>query len=210
MRGFSIDAQGPGNVHNLELGRFEFGIIRRKVGQIIGQAGFTFQDREDLEQELLTRLIQSLKSFDPAQAHRNAFVTAVVERDVASILRDARAAKRDHRRRVTLKVSASLADQEGSSDPLNELSEDARRPSTAAGTAELIDLCIDLRSVLEKLPVALREFACARMSKTMTELARESAVPRTSLYHLVPELRQHLEAAGLRDYVAKVFGHTSG
>ncbi len=191
------------------LGRFDFGIIRLKVRQIIGQAGFTFQDREDLEQELLTRLIQALKSFDPAKAHRNAFVTAVVERDVASLLRDARAAKRDHRRQATLKVSAVWTDQDESSDPLNDLSEDARRPSTTSSTAELIDLRIDLHAVLEKLPAALREFACARMSKTMTELARESAVPRTSLYNLVPELRQHLEASGLREYVAKDFGHHS-
>ena len=35
--------------------RFTRGIIRRKIKQLIGRAGFTKQDRDDLEQETGTR-----------------------------------------------------------------------------------------------------------------------------------------------------------
>ena len=62
------------------LGRFEFGIVRRKVSQLIGRAGFMKQDAERLQQQLLLRILQSLPSYDPAKAHRNKFVTTVVER----------------------------------------------------------------------------------------------------------------------------------
>ena len=40
--------------------RFIRGIIKRKVGQLIGRAGFTQQDRESLEQDLLARVLEPL------------------------------------------------------------------------------------------------------------------------------------------------------
>jgi hypothetical protein len=76
--------------------RFIRGIIKRKVGQLMGRAGFTLQDRESLEHDLLARVFDSLSKFDPEVGHRNKFVTAVVERYVANILRDKTADKRDH------------------------------------------------------------------------------------------------------------------
>jgi hypothetical protein len=68
--------------------RFIRGRIKRKVGQLMGRAGFTLQDRESLEHDLLTRVLDSLSKFDPEVGHRNKFVTAVVERHVATILRN--------------------------------------------------------------------------------------------------------------------------
>ena len=91
--------------------RFTRGIIRRKVKQLITRAGFTSQDREDLEQELFGRVLQSLPSFDASLAHRNRFITAVVERYVANILRDKRAGKRDYRRICSLNVTIDVADE---------------------------------------------------------------------------------------------------
>ena len=79
------------------IDRFTWGIVRRKVKQLIGRAGFTQQDHEDLEHEMILRLLQALPSFNAGKAHRNVFVTTVLERCVASILRDKRAEKRNHR-----------------------------------------------------------------------------------------------------------------
>ena len=52
---------------NFSDDRFIRGIIRRKVKQLLGRAGFTRQDREDLEQELLVRVLQSLPKYHPDQ-----------------------------------------------------------------------------------------------------------------------------------------------
>src|SRR5262249_7843035 len=78
--------------HNAKtvLARFARGIIRRKVRLLVSRAGFTKQDRQDLEQELVLRLLQSLDLFDPEQAHPNVFITTVIERAVAMILRERR------------------------------------------------------------------------------------------------------------------------
>jgi len=84
--------------------RFIRGIIKRKVGQLMGRAGFTLQDHESLEHDLLARVFDSLSKFDPEVGHRNKFVTAVVERYVANILRDKTADKRDHCRIRSLNV----------------------------------------------------------------------------------------------------------
>ena len=56
--------------------RFTRGIIRRKIKQLIGRAGFTRQDAQDLEQDFYLRVLQSLSHFRPSQGHRNAFITA--------------------------------------------------------------------------------------------------------------------------------------
>jgi hypothetical protein len=88
--------------------RFIRGIIKRKVGQLMGRAGFTHQDRESLEHDLLARVLDSLSKFDPEVGHRNKFVTAVVERYVANILRDKTADKRDHCRIRSLNVTIDV------------------------------------------------------------------------------------------------------
>ncbi|MEY2611377.1 MAG: hypothetical protein RL069_188 [Planctomycetota bacterium] len=57
---------------------------------------FPQQGRESLEQDLLGRVLDSLSKFASEVGYRNKFVTAVVERYLANILRDKTADKRDH------------------------------------------------------------------------------------------------------------------
>ena len=185
------------------LGRFEFGIVRKKVRQIIGCAGFKKQDRDDLEQELIARLLQSLKSFDPDVAHRKSFVTAVVERAVATILRDAQAEKRDPRRIGSLHVLVEVSD-----DGPTELAEmvgdreyNARRCRDPRSAEDLSQLTSDLAGVLAALPTELRDLAERLKSHSIAEIARDLGVPRTTLNDTVRRLRQRFEQAGLRAYL---------
>ena len=186
-----------------QLGRFEFGIIKKKVRQIIGRAGYTRQDQEDLEQELLTRLLQSLKSFDPKQAHRKCFVTAVVERDVANILRDAKAEKRDHRRIGSLHVMIEVTD-DGPTElagTIGEREHNARRCRHPRSEDDLAQLATDLADVVAAIPDELRDLAERLKTQSIAAIAREVGVPRTTLNDSVRHLRQRFEQAGLRDYL---------
>jgi len=185
------------------LGRFEFGIVRRKVRQIIGRAGYTAQDQKDLEQELLARLVQSLKSFDPAQAHRKCFVTAVVERDVANILRDAKAEKRDHRRIGSLNVTIEV-NEEGPTELAETIGDreyDARRCRHPRSAEELAQLASDLAEVVATLPEELRDLAQRLKTQSIAEAARDLGVPRTTLNHSVRRMRERFVQTGLREYV---------
>lgn len=172
---------------NIVLDRFARGIIRRKVRLLIGRAGFTAQDREDLEQDLVLRLLQSLDLFDPEQAHPNVFITTVIERAVAMILRERRAKKRDS----GVVHSLDRIKEASSTEPA-----DPRR-----GDEEASDLASDLVEVLARLPEELRILAERLKSQSLSQAARDLGVPRTTLQRRVQRLRQCFEDADLRIYL---------
>lgn len=186
-----------------KIDRFTRGIVRRKVKQLIGRAGFTKQDREDLEQILLARVLKSLQRFNPDQAHRNRFITAVVERYVATILRDRQATKRDSQGIASLNVIIEIA-EEGPTELAQTIGErelDARLGRRRRSDDELSQLAIDMADVIATLPEAWRTLLELRKSRTMPEIAREMGVPRTTLNDWMRCIRQRFEEAGLRNYL---------
>lgn len=183
--------------------RFIRGIIRRKVKQLIGFAGFTLQDRESLEQELFARVLQSLPRFNPEIAHRNKFITAVVERYVANILRNKKAEKRDHRRITSLNVMIEIID-EGPTELAQTIGDcelDARLGRERRSEQDLHELALDLAAVMATLPEAWRTLLELRKSRTMPEIAEEMGVPRTTLNDWVRRIRQLFEKSHMQDYL---------
>ncbi len=186
-----------------EIDRFTRGIIRRKVKQLIGRAGFTLDDGKDLEQDLFVRVLQSLPRFNPDRAHRNKFITAVVERHVANLLRNKQAEKRDHRRICSLNVTLTVKD-EGPTELAQTIGDhelDSRLGRQRRSDDELAQLAIDLADVIESLPDCWRTLLELRKSQTMPEIARKMGVPRTTLNEWVRRIRRRFEEAGLRDYL---------
>ena len=183
--------------------RFTNGIIRRKVRQLIGRAGFTRHDREDLEQELFVRVLQSLPKFDPDKAHRNKFITTVVERYVANILRNKQADKRDHRRICSLNVTIEVAEEGPTelADTIGDRELDARLGRHRRSDEELSGLALDLADFIAGLPEDWQTLLELRKSQTMQQVADEMGVPRTTLNDWMRRIRQRGEDAGLRDYL---------
>lgn len=186
-----------------KLDQFTRGIVRRKVNQLIGRAGFTHQDREALEQDLFARVLKSLPSFDSKKGNRNSFITAVVERCVASILRDKRAAKRDHRRICSLSIMINVVD-EGPIELAQTISQrelDARRGQHPRSDKERVQLAMDVAEVMAQLPEHLWELAERRKTQTMQEIAEAMKVPRTTLNDWMRTIRERFEKAWLREYL---------
>ena len=167
------DATDPGQ-SDPSQDRFIRGIIKRKVGQLVGRAGFTLQDRESLEQDILARVIDSLSKFDPEVGHRNKFVTAVVERYVANILRDKTADKRDHCRIRSLNVRIDLGEEGHTelSDLIGETEQDARLGRRRRSEQELYELVSDMKALIEKLPADWQRLLELRNQMTMAEIIR--------------------------------------
>jgi len=183
--------------------RFIRGIIKRKVGQLVGRAGFTLQDRESLEQDLLARVIDSLSKFDPEVGHRNKFVTAVVERYVANILRDKSADKRDHCRIRSLNVRID-AGEEGPtelSELIGEAEQDARLGRRRRSEQELYELVSDMKALIEKLPADWQRLLELRNQMTMAEIATLMNVPRTTLNEWMKRIRDRFEEEGFQKYL---------
>lgn len=183
--------------------RFIRGIIKKKVGQLIGQAGFTPQDREALEQELFIRVLQSMARFNPDVGHRNKYVTAVVERYVATVLRDKRAVKRDHRRITSLNLTVDIVEEGPTelSQTIGERELDARLCRERRTNEELSELSMDLAAIIQTLPPLWQKLLELRMSMTIVEISKELGIPRTTLNEWMKRIRVRFEEAGLRDYL---------
>jgi len=68
------------------IDKYAADLIRHKARQLVGKAGFTEDDRPDLEQELMIDLLQRMRHFNPAKAKKTTFMARIVERHISTIL----------------------------------------------------------------------------------------------------------------------------
>lgn len=183
--------------------RYTQGIIRRKVQQLVGRAGFPRQDQEALRQELLTRVVQSLPTYRPDRGHSKVFVTAVVERHVATMLRNKQSPKRLHEGMLSLNAvvetpedgRCELGETIAQSELDNRLGLNRRSPH------DLVDLALDMQSVIASLPEKWQDLLERRKTQSMTTIARELRIPRTTLHEWMRHILARFEEAGMRDYL---------
>jgi RNA polymerase sigma-70 factor (ECF subfamily) len=186
-----------------QVDRFTQGIIRRKAKQLVGRTGFTEHDREDIQQDLLVRILQGLRRFDPSRGHRNRFITTVAERYVANILRNKQAQKRDHRRVSSLNQTVETTS--GKPVRLERAISDRERNSHLyrhqRSDEELAQLALDMAEVIASLPESWQMLLKLRKTRTMAKIASELGVPRTTLNDQMRRIRQRFEDAGMREYL---------
>ena len=183
------------------LDAFARRLIRRKARQLACRSDFTRSDCADIEQDLAQKLVQQMEAFDPAAAHWYAFVTTVVERQTATLVRDRRAAKRDRRRVTTLHVL--IDGDDGPVEFAQTIASDEHLNRTGRwrrSDAERAELALDTATVLAALPEDLRDLAVRLMDASPSQVARDLGVPRSTLQRRMERLRRHFEDAGLRDY----------
>ncbi len=194
-----------GSINHCEgIDEYAVQIIKFKAKQLVGRVGLTDSDREDLEQEMILDLLQRLPKYNPDRAQRNTFIARVVEHKIATIIEARKAGLRDYRL-CNCSLNERLEDEEGGSVERMETIDQEDYLRLTAGlsrsTAELRDLSIDVRQTIEKLPPELREL-CRRLGiDTVTELSRDTGVPRGTIYESLKKLRAILEVAGLKDYL---------
>ena len=178
-------------------------LIRRKARQIAARDNFTPSDKDDIAQDLWLHLIERIDKFDAEKGTIFAFIVTVVERKAASILRHQAAAKRDVCRCSSLNLSIRAND--GTRVELaSTITEDA--PNARLGKRTLhpqrgVEMVIDVTEFVETLPAELKELCERLRSRTLSEIARETGVPRSTLYERIKKLREYFEEAGLREYL---------
>ncbi|MBU0743174.1 sigma-70 family RNA polymerase sigma factor [bacterium] len=182
-------------------------VIRHKARQLIGKYGFTRDDYDDLQQEMMLDLLRRLGKYDPSKAGLSTFVARIVDRKISTLIRHQRQEKRDYRRPVC-SLDAQVEDQDGQARGLDEiLSQDAFDEEVARHDrpeAERVDLRLDLTLVLDELPDDLRQLARLLQTRTVAEIARELGVPRSTLYEKgIARLRKIFEDNGLREYLGE-------
>jgi RNA polymerase sigma-70 factor (ECF subfamily) len=172
-------------------------LIRIKARQLVGRYGYTKSDREDIEQELTLDLHVRLGGFDAAKGRPATFIRMVVDRRVASMVRERKAQSRDYRRTVQ-SLDELREDDEGTNGQFTEPAFDDRRQR---------DLEIDVSDALTSLAEELRSVAEDLREKRVSEIARECGCGRETIRRAVKRIGQHFEQRGLRECMP---GHQSG
>lgn len=179
-------------------------LVRRKARQLVGMANFVSSDRADLEQDLRMVVIRRLQRFNPAKAHWNAFVTVVIERHVATLLKR----RRCQRRGLTQPLVSLSTLVPGENQQPTELAQLVRAEDQAFMVAVPLhdhqaayEVDHDVPLVLAKLTDQQRDLCQRLMRRSVTQVARDLNVPRSTLQDRVLELRQIFTEFGLQDFL---------
>ncbi len=178
-------------------------VVSQKASLLIAMRVVVASDREDIEQTLYCDLLAAMSRFDPNKGHRNVFVTVVLDRSVADIVRRHRAQKRSGK-------PVSLSTMVCSDDELVELSQCitiadlSRRFGTQPITAQQqAELRRDIETAINHLPEKVRRLAKMLRSYSPTESATRMGIPRNALYFRRAQLRSAMKKAGLEKYLKK-------
>jgi len=173
-----------------ELGTYATNLIRSKAGQLVGKAGITRADCDDIEQELALDLWLRLKNYDPSKSSRRTFISRVVEHQVATLLKKRSAACRDWR------LCRHSLDDPDWEDRKALKTRIEGYPDPRAKTRQAIEFELDLQAALDALPPDLRELWNLLLNSNFMRVAKTTRVPRTALYEQVKRLHDALREAG--------------
>jgi DNA-directed RNA polymerase specialized sigma24 family protein len=146
-------------------------LVERTADRLIGRGEFAEHEREDLQQDLLLKLLESWPAFDPRKSQPLTFVALVTRNAVSKLVRRRRL-ERQHVRFVP--------------EP-----PDVEVPSHVPA----VDLQCDVAAVLERLPPELRELAGRLMTDSVKEVARSDGVPLSVIKRQVQQLHDAFAAA---------------
>jgi RNA polymerase sigma-70 factor (ECF subfamily) len=190
-----------------ELGEYAVKLISFKARQLIGQYGFTEADRDDIEQNLTVDLLQRQPKFNPSRASLHTFIDRIVNHAVASLVERQSAACRDYRRNgVSLNDPVAVGGVDDEPTEVGDLiDQDTYLRSTGQPAMHLPDqvaLHVYLGRFLSMVPPELSDL-CARLAagQTMSDIARETGIPRPTLYDHRAKLAALADSADLRVYV---------
>jgi RNA polymerase sigma-70 factor (ECF subfamily) len=191
------------NEHN-PISDYAATTIRCKARQLVGKAGFTSDDIEDIEQELRTDLLERLPKYDPDKAAQTTFVARIITRKISKMIRHRTAEMRDYRRE-SFSINEEIDDGQGEKTPRSDTIDDdevemrcGRRSNTRQ---EEMDLHLDLSLVMSRLPDDLRRIAESLLDVSVSETSRILGIPRSSIYDALDRMRPYFEDGRLEQYL---------
>jgi RNA polymerase sigma-70 factor (ECF subfamily) len=186
----------------VEINEYAQRLIKKTARMLVGKAGLTNSDVEDLEQELTLELLKRLPGFDPARAALNTFVTVVI---------------RAHAKKILEQRSCKMRDCGREAFSLNEDTHDGRerwvergdfvsreeddRRLGARSERDRRDMVLDVNAVLSRLPEDVRKLCELVKTVTVSEAARRLGMPESTASKRLRDLRERFRKAGLDDYL---------
>lgn len=179
-------------------------VIRITAQRLVGKYGFSYDDLEDIQQELWLDLHQRTPNFNPKLSKPQTFFKLIVRHKVATMIRYRLQRKRDYRR---LQSNAREGeDYDDCTDSiLRVVSQDEIDLRTGKfGDPKIVrhDFIIDFTRTISRLSPDQKYLLELLSDKPIAEIAREIGVPRSTFYdrYFAP-LREHLRKNGLDEYL---------
>lgn len=192
------------HVNGRSIDTFTQGFVRKAARQLAGKHGFGERDRDEIEQRLYLKLAARMDQADPDDPKWKAFVAKTVRRHIASMIRDNQAEKRDHRRSCSIQMVVGTEDDMPITlaEAMSEQECKARRGWCLRSPQDLTELAMDLATCTEELPDPRHREFCERLKHdSIAQVARDMAIPRTTLNAWLRKLRERFEERGLKDYL---------
>ena len=175
--------------------RYAASVIQFKAWMLSRRRAFARDDREDIEQDLWLDLLERLPKYDPAKATLNTFIALVVERRVATLIRDRSTEKRSPDREEC-SLDDPVLDGDG-----RVVSRHETTPEAASDPGRLRELERDMAHVVAHLPDDLRSIALALAFGTQNSIGPELGFSRRAMAKAVEQLREIFRDAGLDKYL---------
>ena len=196
------------NTKQCELTEYALELVYFKARQLVGKAGYTWDDEEDIAQDLIADLLErGLPQFNPAKATYNTFVSRLVERKIANLLRDRQAALRDPQCEIcSLNEEINTGEEElvqrlatFCQDDCDILAGKYTRPAEERDHFDH-DLCVTLGN----LPPELRQIAEMLKTQSVLQIANSLGMPRRTFRdRYLKKLREAFEANDMENYVKR-------
>lgn len=179
-------------------------MIPAKATELIGHYGFTPNDRENIESDLITAVLEAAPAWDPSKGKRSTYDNRVINREIASIIRYRKRECRDYRR-TGASLDERIAHEDGLPLTRGEMLADGADCRSASGTsaADLIDLSADVRAALERLDPELQPICRLLVTHTKAAIARELNVSKPTVLKRCRAIRDHFSKFGLEEYLMR-------
>jgi DNA-directed RNA polymerase specialized sigma24 family protein len=177
-------------------------LIRNKARRLLWRPTFRLDDLEDIEHEVIVRLLQRFERARRRDLPVLAFIGQVVDQSIANQIRSRIARKRDSLGMQSLSAPSGDPDGPGElGDVVDQSHLDATRGQHPRDAFDLTDLGLDLEQTLAQLATEQQQLCEALGVDSISALAGRWNVSRRTLRDRVRAVRQRMEEAGLRDYL---------
>ena len=191
-----------GNANNFEDFDYAIYLISYKVGRIIGVLGFTSDDKEDLEQELMLHLLENWPRFDSERGAVKTFINCVLDNRIRQII-ESRKTQKSGFGKWTLSLDERIEGEDGGAvtriDAVDREEYMLRTGKLRRRALDECDLRIAVEQAISRLSPELRELCERLMRQNVTEISEETGIPRHRFYPSIRKLRCIFEEAGLKD-----------
>ena len=186
------------------LDDYAVNLIRYKTRRLIGQAGYTRSDQEDIEQDLSLHLRQQLPKYNPRKGTLKTFINTVLDNKIRAMVA-ARTTSQFDFRQHDFSLDETIETETGDRVSRGE-AVDSEEYLMLTGRInrkafDTLEMRIDVQCAVSLLPADLQTLCARLQERTIVDIAREDGVSR----HKIDELRRRIAFLflehGLDEYV---------